>query len=273
MISVIAWDGGFREHFFQIDSLVNQTIGMDQFEYHYVDCFHTINPDLVARLLQYPNLKTHLHTLKRDTVYHPSKCANYGGKLSHGDILVFLDADTYLEPDVLEAITLELQKPRQAIYVCRYDEPEPGKMFDGAITLKRLRKHCTVPRPNNYGGFLALYKDKFFESGGFEEHPVFSGKNSSMAWDLRVRLENMGMACTWDNSLRAYHPRHALPSGYRAWNGFRVESQRRIIKHNQNKGVWKPFIGLDGRYREEGEWWEKWLGKFDSYSVGYNPAK
>lgn len=269
MISVIAYDASFREKFFQIESLANQTLDKDKFEYIFVENFDEINPKLKNRL-EGTSLNYKLITLNRDSSYHLSKCLNAGVREADGDIVVSTDADTYYEPNVLE----ETFKAHQdydniAMYIHRYDEPSPPVIRNTGVTLNKCRSRCELYNKKNFGGFMSVKKENYIKAGGYEEHPVFSGYDCAGAADLRARFENMGLDCYWNDDLKVYHPCHKGGYDSDRWSGFRVESQWRLINKRSNGNSVKPFIGMDGRYRETEEWWEDWLGKFDDKTIDY----
>ncbi len=115
-----------------------------------------------------------------------------------------------------------------------------------------------------------LLKKNYIKAGGYEEHPVFSGYDCAGAADLRARFGNMGLDCYWNDDLKIYHPCHKGGYDSDRWSGFRVESQWKLInKRNKLNNYIKPFIGIDGRYRETDEWWEDWLGEFDDKTIDY----
>lgn len=270
-ISVIGYDGGFREKFFQIDSLVNQTIDNYMFEYLWVEYFDKVKDGLRKRVNKYPELDAEILTLDNSGDYSLDKCVNEGVRRAKGELIVVLDADTYLEPDVLEGVWKEHKKQKDLVlYVHRHDELAPPilRTVDN-LTLDMLRNNCEIMNENNYGGFFSLSKENYVESGGYEEHPVFSGPDHAGAWDLRVRFENMGLDTRWHPDLKTYHVRHKNAQGDSRWNGFRVESQWKIIQHRANNKVVTPLLVIKGRYREIGPWWTKWLSSFDDKSIGF----
>lgn len=273
-ISIVAYDASFRERWFQIDSLVNQTLDNDLFEFIFVENFDTVNLNLKDKL-QDTSLTYKFITLNRDKSYHLGKCANEGVKQSESDLITILDADTYLQPNVLEeTLNHHNNNPDLVFYVRRYDEPQPPilRTHDN-ITLNKLKSACELINPSNYGGFMSISKENYIKSGGYSEHPVFSGYDSAGALDLKTRYDNMGLDCRWSNDLKIYHICHENAFDSNRWNGFKVESQWKIIDMRRENGAVKPFIGIDGRYREPDEWWEEWLGKFDDESVGYELNK
>lgn len=268
-ISVIVYDGSFRERFFQLDSLEEQTISQDVFQYIWVENFHTID-DQLREKLRNSSLAFKLITLNRDISYHLSKCVNCGIREADADIVAVADADTYFEPDVLrQTLAHHKSNPYSVLYIRRFDEPQPPMLRKQEITLPRLVVRCELLAENNFGGFMSIRKKNYIESGGYEEHPIFSGSDSAGALDLKTRFENMGLFWRWHPELKVYHICHENAFGEDRWDGFRVESQWKIIKQRKEEKLVKPLIGYKGRYRELGERWEDWLGKWDKESIDY----
>jgi len=277
-ISIIVYDGQFRERFFQVDSLEQQTLDRDKFEYIFVENFNEVNHKLKDKLEQ-SSLNYKLITLDREKSYHLGKCVNRGVKESNGRITVVADADTYFEPNVLEE-TLEYHNnnDNSVLYIHRYDEPKPPMLRkSGKTTLSKLQSRCELLNDSNFGGFMSIKKDNYIKSGGYDEDIYWSGRNSAGAKDLVVRYENMGLNWEWSDNLKIYHICHENAFGNNRWNGFRVESQWKLIGIRKENNITKPFVGIapNGygakRFYEPGEEWEEWLSNFDNKSIGYNP--
>ena len=272
-ISLIGYDASFREKFFQINSLIDQTLDKDKFEYIFVENFNEVNPKL-GNKLEETSLNYKLITLNRGSSYHLSKCLNAGVRNAGGDIVVSTDADTYYEPSVLKE-TLEAHKNNddKVMYIYRYDEPRPPVIRGTGVTLKKCKSRCELKNKNNFGGFMSVKKENYIKAGGYEEHPIFSGYDCAGGADLCARFGNMGLDCYWKDGVKIYHPYHKGGYDSDRYSGFRIESQWRLInKRNKDNDI-KPFIGIDGRYRELNEWWEDWLGKFDDKTVDYEFEK
>ena len=143
------------------------------------------------------------------------------------------------------------------------------------ITLPALQFRCELLSPKNHGGFMSVFKDNYIKSGGYDESVYWGGSNSACGLDLRVRYENMGLNCEWSDNLKIYHICHENAFGSNRWNGFRVESQWKLINMRKENGTVKPLIGIaengygTKRFYESGEEWEEWLGNFDEKSIGY----
>lgn len=284
-ISIIAYDGGFRERFFQIDSLSNQTLDNKYWEYIFVENFDQINPDLVDKFKKGDNayINHKFISLDREKSYNLSCCVNEGVRQSEGDLITVLDADIFLEPNVLERV-LEYHRDNKdsVYYVHRFDEPQPPILRNQDITLDKLKNRCELLNDSNYGAFFSLSKENYLKVGGYEEHPVFSGPNHAGGMDLRVRFENMGLNCEWADDLKTYHICHENAFGNNRWNGLRVETQWKIIDHRRENDIYHPYIGISDTLsgvkrpvefsQPSGEWYEEWLGNFDDKSIGYQPV-
>jgi len=269
-ISIIVYDGSFRQRFFQVDSLVNQTLDKDKFEYIFVENFDKVNPKLKDKL-QDTSLTYKLITLNRNKSYHLGKCANTGVKQIESNLVVILDADTYLEPNVLEqTLNYHSRNSNSVLYIHRYDEPKPPMLRNSDnIILSVLQSKCELLNPENYGGFMSVSKDDYIEAKGYDQHESFSGYDSAGALDLKIRYENVGLSCEWSKDLKIYHICHKNAFGDNRWNGFRVETQWKMINRRKKREIETPVIGYKGRCRELGEWYEEWIGNWDDKSINY----
>lgn len=282
-ISLVVYDGSFRQRFFQVDSLEEQTLSKDKFEYIWIENFNQVNQGLKDKLSN-TNLNYRTFALDREKSYHLGKCVNKGVKQSKGDIIIVADADTFLEPDVLEK-TLEYHQKNDdsVLYIYRYDEPKPPLLRRQEVSLGKLRARCELLNKSNFGGFMSISKDNYLKARGYDEGPIWSGYNSAGALELKTRYENLGLDWKWSDDLKIYHICHENAFGSNRWNGFRVESQWRIIDHRRENDIIYPSQGISrtlsgirtgitfGDGKPKGEWWEDWLSEFDDKSVGYTP--
>jgi len=269
-VSIIAYDGGFRERFFQVDSLAKQTVDPYEFEYIWVESFSEASRGLLNKLHEYPELNYKVIALNRSSSYFLSKCVNEGIKSANGEIVIVLDADTYVQSNAIEVVIEEYERDSNFLLgIHRWDEPSPPRLRNKKVTLPKLEQRCELLNDSNYGGFFALSKVNYLKSGGYEEHSVFSGYDSAGALDLKTRFTNMGLEWVWHPSLKTYHICHENSFSDDRWSGFRVESQWRMISRRELSGETKPILGIEGRYRELGEWWEDWLSGWDSETVSY----
>ncbi len=90
---------------------------------------------------------------------------NAGARVAQGDLLVFVDADTTVNPELLRAV---VQAIRQGAVgggcLARLDEPVP---FWGRVTAFELNAYCRLFKVA-YGCFLFCTREAFEAAGGFD---------------------------------------------------------------------------------------------------------
>ncbi len=92
---------------------------------------------------------------------------NLGARVATGDILVFVDADTVLEPEALEVIARDFTREFSAGTLKGVpDSPRP--VFHALFGLKNLMHTLSLHRGSI--GVIICWKDFFHEGGGFEEN-------------------------------------------------------------------------------------------------------
>ena len=92
---------------------------------------------------------------------------NLGGHLAAGDLLVFLDADTILEPHALRTIAEQFTR-RNAGGTLK-GQPDSNRFAYRVIYGLKNFMHRFVVR-NGSSGVIICWKDQFDQVGGFNEH-------------------------------------------------------------------------------------------------------
>lgn len=237
-LSVIVWDGNFRENLHTIRFFGEQTLPHQDYEFLWVD-YYGANQAVRQALAQYPNFR--LVTLDRPLSenWHLGRCINEGVRQSSGDLLLLPDGDVAVEKDFLASAVEECDQPGHVTYFRRYDELEKDSCDDSTASLSHLEKHCRLLNPLNYAGCLALRRESFEAVNGYEEHPVFSGPGMN-AMESYVRLRNSGMAIRWSDR-KIYHPWH--PNSGSSDN---VEQERALLRLARVDHPWiNPYSGID----------------------------
>lgn len=109
-----------------------------------------------------------LRTSKRSG---PAAARNLGAERAAGDVLVFIDADVVIHPEMLERIRQAMSDPsRTALFGC-YDDLPPETNF--ASLYMNLRHHMMHQRnagrtTNFWSGFGAVRRGAFLDAGGFD---------------------------------------------------------------------------------------------------------
>jgi len=208
-ISVVTWDGGFRESFHTIDFFGEQDYPNDAYEVIWVE--HGEVPDELSRKIDsYPSAR--VVRTKSDGQWHAGRCINAGVQDSSGELIVVTDGDVAVRPDFLQRVVLaHRDREDQAIYFRRWDEPEEA--HTGNLSIDHLEEACELFNPTNYGGGTSFRRSLFDRVGGYEDHWIFGGPGA-VNMEFYVRLRNSGAAIIWDPDIRLFHPWHpgTLPS-------------------------------------------------------------
>ncbi len=212
-VSVITWDGGFRENYHTVDFFCKQTIDSIEFEFLWLEYYSSIKAELAEKINQYSNART--ICLGNEGDWHVAKCMNKGIKLSKGEHLILIDGDIAVSESFIEKDRLiHNQFPGSAVYYRRMDEPSRnGLDLKNEINLEYLKTNCILANPTNYGGCLSISKNSFEKVCGYEEHSLFSG-NGAVSKELYIRLRNAGIPILWHPTGEVYHPWHdgTIPS-------------------------------------------------------------
>jgi len=131
------------------------------------------------------------HFVRLDRNMGQSAARNHGARLANTKLLFFLDADVMVEPDTLGLILAEFSaNPDISALFCSYQANTPPKNFTSQY--KNLQHHFThkIARREAAtfcGGFGAIRRAVFLESGGFKEDMRFMEDV-----DLGYRLHQAG---------------------------------------------------------------------------------
>jgi len=125
--------------------------------------------------------KHHCHRLIELSQKNLGVARNLGARMARGDLLVFLDADTLLEPLALRIIA-EQFRPNDAAGTIR---GEPDCNWPGYHLIYLLKNffHRTSLHSGSSGLILCWRKD-FMKIGGFDER-LEVRENSELIWRLR----------------------------------------------------------------------------------------
>ncbi len=239
-ISVIAWNGSFREKYHTIHAFGNQTLARGKFEFIWVD-YYRANHDLKNQIGAYSNFR--LLNLERPASepWHLGKCINAGVTSSTGDLLVIPDGDILVAPDFLEYVYKQhLSDENLVMYHFRYEEAEKDHHPALSYTIDYLDKYTKVLYPANYAACYSLKRKNFDGVKGYEEHPCFSGAGMQAA-EINIRFKNAGLAIKWDKKKKTYHPWHPNTAVTSQLN--RVRSLLRIARIYHD---WiNPYAGIE----------------------------
>ena len=204
-ISIVTWDGGFRESYHTVDSVQQIDYPHDRYDFTWVEYYNELNPVLGQKLDASPNCQG--LCLNGEGQWHVGRRMNTGIAATRGDLLVLIDGDVVLEPDMLHRVAeAHAEAPTAAIYVRRWDESPQD--HNGTVDLTRLCERSELTVATNFGGCLIAPRTLVAKVGGYEEHADFAGPGM-INGELAVRLRNTATPIIWHQSLRVYHPWHA----------------------------------------------------------------
>jgi glycosyltransferase involved in cell wall biosynthesis len=106
---------------------------------------------------------------------------NLGARLAKGEILVFLDADTLLDPSALGTIAREFRKENAAGTL--KGRPDVGRLQYQLIYFLKNFEHRTRMHLGS-SGVILCWRDHFMRAGGFDEG-LEVRENSELIWRLR----------------------------------------------------------------------------------------
>jgi hypothetical protein len=222
-ISVIAWDGGFRELFHTVNAFATQSFS-DRYEFIWVEYHADVKPELrkeVSRLDE-----GRIICLRGEGQWHVGECLNEGIRQSRGEVLVVCDGDIVVSPDFLDTVWEAHERYCDLVlYFRRRDEPESEHKVP--VRLGHLRQVCQLRNPTNYGGCLTIRPEGLEYVKGYEIHPVFGGAGA-INKELYIRLKNAGFPIAWHPDAEVYHPWHPFTSG----GGSDQEHMLKLAKQN-----------------------------------------
>lgn len=226
LVSVITWDGSFRESFHTVDYFCNQNLDDGLYEFVWIEYYSSIKKQLLEKINQYSCARSICLGLEGE--WHVGKCLNGGIAASEADHLVLIDGDIAVTPAFLtEDLAMHEQYPATAIYYRRWDEMKPDNPdLVREKSLEYLEANCRLGNPTNYGCCLTIDRSLVNRVAGYEEHFLFGGA-SAVSLELYTRLRNAGIPIMWHPEAKIYHPWHTgtLPS----YNTEKIKLQKEII--------------------------------------------
>lgn len=212
-ISVITWNGSFRESFHTVNFFQKQTMPSEEYEFIWVEYYSSANKELEEKIQKSDNAR--IVYLNGEDKWHAGRCMNEGIKRSSGDLLVIVDGDIAVEPNFLEQVwQMHLSYKDLVLYYRRWDEPQGSHLANVSRTsIEHLKSVCQLRNPENYGGCITVSRNVINRVNGYEEHPIFGG-SGAVSKELYTRLRNLGVPIMWHPTGKIYHPWHAgtLPS-------------------------------------------------------------
>ena len=107
--------------------------------------------------------------VSRESPHGPANARNAGARASKGNALVFLDADTVAEPELLERLIKRLEAGA-SLSTC-YIRPDNSKYEAGASLTNLIFHVLTLAGLPHVGGYcIAMGKRDFIKAGGFPEN-------------------------------------------------------------------------------------------------------
>jgi glycosyltransferase involved in cell wall biosynthesis len=104
-----------------------------------------------------------------------SRARNVGGAKARGELFVFLDTDTRLEPNALQVIAKEFT-PEHASAAPRGGPDSPKLVYRAFYFYKNLLHRLNLHSGSS--GVICCWRDQFKEAGGFDEE-LHGGRTAS----------------------------------------------------------------------------------------------
>lgn len=157
---------------------------------------------------------------------HPALARNAGARQATGDVLVFIDADVTVHPDVFVRIRerFNTNPDLVAIFGSYDDEPDAPGVVSVFRNLLHHHVHQSAPGPAStfWAGLGAVRRDAFERAGGFVEHPIED-------IELGMRLSRDGAKIVLDPEVQGKHLKN--------WNLWSMVKTDLMVR-----GI--PWIGL-----------------------------
>ncbi len=132
----------------------------------------------------------------------PAEARNTGVDQTTGDIIVFVDADVEVKPDVFEGFREAFEHDRELSAVFGSYDDDPGA--PGSVSAFRNLLHHHVHQKSGgaagtfWAGLGAIRREAFLSVGGFADHPIED-------IELGMRLAATGAAIQLDPSIQGKH--------------------------------------------------------------------
>lgn len=141
-----------------------------------------------------------------------ARARNAGARAASGSCLVFLDADTRLEGDILDKVAANLSSKR-VIGGGAWAEPDAG--WIGRFLFKYIVNYALALRNVTVGPFLYCESDAFHRVGGFDE-TLYAAEEFSLA--RRLKAEGRKHGKTW--KIIRYDTAHRIVTSGRKFDRF-----------------------------------------------------
>ncbi len=171
-------------------------------------------------------------SLGANVVYEPinqiARARNAGARTASGDCLIFLDADTTIEGDILEKVAASLSSGR-VIGGGAWAEPDSDWL--GRLVFKYLINMALAVKNVTVGPFLYCDRLAFQKVGGFDES-LYAAEEFSLA----RRLKKEGRRDNRQWKIIRYDERHRVITSarkFRRFGGLEMAFQNAHL-------VWKP---------------------------------
>ena len=157
---------------------------------------------------------------------HPAFARNAGARDATGNVLVFVDADVTVHPDVFVRIreAFNTDPDLVAMFGSYDDEPDAAGVVSVFRNLLHHHVHQSAPgrATTFWAGLGAVRRDTFEATGGFREHPIED-------IELGMRLSRTGARIVLDPSVQGKHLKN-----WNLWTMVRTDLMVRGI----------PWVGL-----------------------------
>ncbi len=159
----------------QLQQTIGGCLGQNDPNFEYVVVDYDCPEGTAGWVKSRPNEKVIVVRIDNRPFFNQSHARNLGGRFATGDILVFIDADTILEPDFLASVRKKLR----------------GSCFlTTSMALAGEKDYGSGAGLMGYGGIIGCWKKDWEAVRGFDESMVGWGGEDD---DFRRRLRGRGL--------------------------------------------------------------------------------
>jgi len=181
-----------------VKSLLRQTFDKKDFEIIVVDYGGEDNSEEMLKKFKDKRIK-YIY-VDRKGIWNPSHSRNIGIKSSKGELIICVDADMVLAPEVLEVVYEDFKKREKSVF---YQMAIRNIMKDGSIKL--------YPAGVFAGYFYATNRKNWFKVRGFDERMAGYGYEDE---DLIIRMKRIGvLQYGFPLTLKIFHQYHEMSPG------------------------------------------------------------
>lgn len=232
-VTLILLDWSVRESYHLLDYLRRQSVGRDQFEVLFLECYSRVAEPLKAFADEVDTWA--LLEMPESCIYHKHLIYNCGLVFAHGEIVVLCDSDAMVKESFVETIVGEFAKQdrivlhldqfrnlRRDFYPFNYPSFD-DVLGEGCINnlggkTAGIRDRIDPLHSRNYGACMCARRADLIALGGADEHIDYLGHVCG-PYEMTFRLVNRGFKEIWHETEFLYHTWHPGQDGIDNYEG------------------------------------------------------